>query len=39
MQRGNATVGGLQPLEVLDSQPGYDRVRTLLLQGTHGVAA
>lgn len=39
MQRGNATLGGLKPLEVLDSQPGYDRVRTLLLQVTHGVAA
>ncbi len=39
MQRENAMLGGLKPLEALDSQPGYDRVRTLLLRVTHGVTA
>jgi len=39
MQRGNAMLGGLRPLEMLDSQPGYDRVRTLLLRVAHGVTA
>ena len=39
MQRSNAELGGLSPLEVLDSQPGYDRVREILLRVIHGVAA
>ncbi|PRZ44841.1 putative toxin-antitoxin system antitoxin component (TIGR02293 family) [Paraburkholderia fungorum] len=38
MQRPNAELGGLKPLEVLDSQPGYDRVRDLLLRVTFGIA-
>ncbi|CAM2170825.1 DUF2384 domain-containing protein [Paraburkholderia sacchari] len=39
MQRTNAELGGLCPLEVLDSQPGYDRVREILLRVIHGVSA
>jgi putative toxin-antitoxin system antitoxin component (TIGR02293 family) len=39
MQRTNAELGGLSPLEVLDSQPGYDRVREILLRVIHGVSA
>lgn len=39
MQRSNAELGGLSPLEVLDSQPGYDRVREILLRVIHGVSA
>lgn len=39
MQRPNIELGGLRPLEVLDSQPGYDRVRDLLLRVIHGVSA
>jgi putative toxin-antitoxin system antitoxin component (TIGR02293 family) len=39
MQRPNAELAGLSPLEVLDSQPGYDRVRDLLLRVIHGVSA
>ncbi len=39
MQRPNAALGKLKPLEVLDSQPGYDRVRDLLMRATFGIAA
>ncbi|HDR8948699.1 MULTISPECIES: type II RES/Xre toxin-antitoxin system antitoxin [Burkholderia] len=39
MQRSNAELGGLKPLEVLDSQPGYDRVRDILLRATFGIPA
>lgn len=39
MQRSNAELAGLSPLEVLDSQPGYDRVREILLRVIHGVSA
>ncbi|ONC41624.1 hypothetical protein AQ914_18205 [Burkholderia pseudomallei] len=39
MQRPHIELGGLRPLEVLDSQPGYDRVRDLLLRVIHGVSA
>jgi putative toxin-antitoxin system antitoxin component (TIGR02293 family) len=39
MQRNNAELAGLSPLEVLDSQPGYDRVRDILLRVIHGVSA
>lgn len=39
MQRPNGELGGLRPLEVLDSQPGYDRVRDLLMRVTFGVSA
>jgi putative toxin-antitoxin system antitoxin component (TIGR02293 family) len=39
MQRANAELGGLRPLEVLDSQPGYDRVRDILLRATFGIPA
>ncbi|MDR6413124.1 type II RES/Xre toxin-antitoxin system antitoxin [Paraburkholderia terricola] len=38
MQRPNGALGGLGPLEVLDSQPGYDRVRDLLMRVTFGVS-
>jgi len=37
MQRPNAELGGLKPLEVLDSQPGYDRVRDILMRVTFGI--
>jgi putative toxin-antitoxin system antitoxin component (TIGR02293 family) len=39
MQRSNAELSGLSPLAVLDSQPGYDRVREILLRVIHGVSA
>nr|WP_322048367.1 antitoxin Xre/MbcA/ParS toxin-binding domain-containing protein [Paraburkholderia sp. J67] len=39
MQRANAELAGLKPLEVLDSQPGYDRVRDILLRATFGIPA
>lgn len=39
MQRDNAMLGGLKPLEALDSQPGYDRVWTLLLRVIYGAVA
>ncbi|MCX4166095.1 MULTISPECIES: antitoxin Xre/MbcA/ParS toxin-binding domain-containing protein [Paraburkholderia] len=39
LQRPHAELGGLKPLEVLDSQPGYDRVRDLLMRITFGVSA
>ncbi|MDR9847241.1 type II RES/Xre toxin-antitoxin system antitoxin [Herbaspirillum huttiense] len=39
MRRGNAALGGLTPLEVLDTQPGYDRVRDILARIAFGVAA
>ncbi|KAF1028911.1 MAG: hypothetical protein GAK40_00735 [Burkholderia plantarii] len=38
MQRENALLGGLRPLEVLDTQPGYDRVRDMLIRITFGIA-
>jgi putative toxin-antitoxin system antitoxin component (TIGR02293 family) len=38
MKRPNAELGSLKPLEVLDSQPGYDRVRDLLMRITFGVS-
>jgi putative toxin-antitoxin system antitoxin component (TIGR02293 family) len=37
MQRPNAELGTLEPLEVLDSQLGYDRVRDLLTRATLGI--
>jgi len=39
MRRPNATLGGMTPLEVLDTQPGYDRVRDILSRIAFGVAA
>ncbi|WP_376712897.1 antitoxin Xre/MbcA/ParS toxin-binding domain-containing protein [Burkholderia sp.] len=39
MQLPHAELGGLRPLEVLDSQPGYDRVRDLLMRVIHGIGA
>lgn len=39
MRRPHAELGGLSPLDVLDSQPGYDRARDLLLRVIHGVSA
>ncbi len=39
MCRPNATLGGMTPLEVLDTQPGYDRVRDILSRIAFGVAA
>ncbi|WP_415873972.1 antitoxin Xre/MbcA/ParS toxin-binding domain-containing protein [Burkholderia ubonensis] len=38
LRRPNAELAGLLPLEVLDSQPGYDRVRDLLMRITFGVS-
>lgn len=37
MLRPNIGVAGLRPLEVLDSQPGYDRVRDLLTSIAFGL--
>ncbi|WP_433694206.1 type II RES/Xre toxin-antitoxin system antitoxin [Herbaspirillum seropedicae] len=39
MRRANAALGGMTPLEVLDTQPGYDRVRDILSRIAFGVAA
>ncbi|WP_240202925.1 antitoxin Xre/MbcA/ParS toxin-binding domain-containing protein [Burkholderia sp. LMG 13014] len=39
MRRPHAELAGLSPLDVLDSQPGYDRARDLLLRVIHGVSA
>jgi putative toxin-antitoxin system antitoxin component (TIGR02293 family) len=39
MQRPHAELGRLKPLEVLDSQPGYDRVRDILMRISFGVSA
>lgn len=39
MRRANAALGGLTPLEVLDTQPGYDRVRDILSRIAFGIAA
>ncbi|MBM2765380.1 antitoxin Xre/MbcA/ParS toxin-binding domain-containing protein [Burkholderia anthina] len=39
MQLPHAELTGLRPLEVLDSQPGYDRVRELLMRVIHGIGA
>ncbi|WP_321783818.1 antitoxin Xre/MbcA/ParS toxin-binding domain-containing protein [Burkholderia pyrrocinia] len=39
MSRANAELDGLKPLEVLDVQPGYDRVRDILNRAQFGVAA
>lgn len=38
MLRPNIGVSGLRPLEVLDSQPGYDCVRDLLTRITFGLS-
>ncbi|KVN70526.1 hypothetical protein WM03_08525 [Burkholderia ubonensis] len=35
--RPNAELAGVRPLEVLDTQPGYDRVRDLLMRITFGL--
>ncbi|MCO1451103.1 DUF2384 domain-containing protein (plasmid) [Burkholderia multivorans] len=37
--RGNAELDGLKPIEVLDVQPGYDRVRDILNRALFGVTA
>ncbi|WP_199779103.1 type II RES/Xre toxin-antitoxin system antitoxin [Burkholderia sp. BE12] len=39
MSRANAELDGLKPIEVLDVQPGYDRVRDILNRAQFGVAA
>ncbi|WP_027782134.1 MULTISPECIES: antitoxin Xre/MbcA/ParS toxin-binding domain-containing protein [Burkholderia] len=39
MSRANAELDGLRPIEVLDVQPGYDRVRDILNRAQFGVAA
>ncbi|TGN99091.1 DUF2384 domain-containing protein [Burkholderia sp. USMB20] len=39
MNRANAELDGLKPLEVLDVQPGYDRVRDILNRAQFGVGA
>ncbi|WP_346428595.1 antitoxin Xre/MbcA/ParS toxin-binding domain-containing protein [Burkholderia cenocepacia] len=39
MQLPHAELAGLRPLEVLDSQPGYDRVRDLLMRVIYGIGA
>ncbi|WP_175960322.1 antitoxin Xre/MbcA/ParS toxin-binding domain-containing protein [Burkholderia pyrrocinia] len=39
MSRANAELDGLKPLEVLDVQPGYDRVRDILNRARFGVGA
>ncbi|MEN8515187.1 antitoxin Xre/MbcA/ParS toxin-binding domain-containing protein [Burkholderia sp. RS02] len=39
MSRANAELDGLKPLEVLDVQPGYDRVRDILNRAQFGVGA
>lgn len=38
MLRPNGQLAGLSPLEVLDAQPGYDRVRDLLMRITFGMS-
>ncbi|WP_208610071.1 type II RES/Xre toxin-antitoxin system antitoxin [Burkholderia contaminans] len=39
MSRANAELDGLKPIEVLDVQPGYDRVRDILSRAQFGVTA
>ncbi|MCO1459855.1 MbcA/ParS/Xre antitoxin family protein (plasmid) [Burkholderia multivorans] len=39
MTRGNAELDGLKPIEVLDVQPGYDRVRDFSNRALFGVTA
>ncbi|HKT62304.1 MAG TPA: hypothetical protein VJR91_01855 [Burkholderia sp.] len=39
MTRGNAGLEGFKPIEVLDVQPGYDRVRDILNRAQFGVTA
>ncbi|WP_309296262.1 antitoxin Xre/MbcA/ParS toxin-binding domain-containing protein [Caballeronia novacaledonica] len=39
MQRPRSEHWGLKALDVLDSQPGYDRVHDILMRITSGVAA
>ncbi|UEP38971.1 DUF2384 domain-containing protein [Burkholderia ambifaria] len=39
MNRGNVELDGHKPIEVLDVQPGYDRVRDILNRAQFGVAA
>ncbi|RQR45285.1 DUF2384 domain-containing protein [Burkholderia sp. Bp9126] len=39
MNRANAELDGLKPIEVLDVQPGYDRVRDILNRAQFGIAA
>lgn len=38
MRRPHAELAGLSPLDMLDTQPGYDRARDLLLRVIHGVS-
>lgn len=38
MRRPHAELAALSPLDVLDSQPGYDRAHNLLLKVIHGVS-
>lgn len=37
MVRSLSELGGMRPLEVLDSQPGYDRVRDILTRAALGI--
>ncbi len=39
LQRPNALLDGQRPLDVLDTQPGYDRVREVLVRLVQGVGA
>ncbi|WP_196786402.1 antitoxin Xre/MbcA/ParS toxin-binding domain-containing protein [Burkholderia cepacia] len=39
MSRANAELDGLKPVDVLDVQPGYDRVRDILNRAQFGVVA
>ncbi|QTD95321.1 type II RES/Xre toxin-antitoxin system antitoxin [Burkholderia anthina] len=39
MNRANAELDGLKPIEVLDVQPGYDRVRDIVNRAQFGVGA
>jgi putative toxin-antitoxin system antitoxin component (TIGR02293 family) len=39
LQRPNALLDGQRPLDVLDTQPGYDRVRDILVRLEQGVGA
>ena len=37
MQKSLFELDGMKPLEVLDSQPGYDRVRDILMRAAFGI--
>ncbi|WP_413226806.1 antitoxin Xre/MbcA/ParS toxin-binding domain-containing protein [Burkholderia sp. AU38729] len=39
MQLPHSELAGMWPLELLDSQPGYDRVRDILMRVIHGIGA